>query len=166
MSFKYLKSSLSEGFWATGFENATVAPVTSSCNGSENWEFETVFSEEVRARPADIVLFVKNSGSDDGDGVSMGSVVSGHFHVELADGSVERNISVLLVHVVDACPGLVPEDNTESLDVIGSAFVDFVDGEDLTLSAFGFKLSSEMIPKLGFGDNIIACKKPDSINLW
>jgi len=57
----------------------------------------------------------------------MSSVITTHFHVELTDGSIQRDISVLFVHVVVACSGLISQNNTESFNVVWSFFKDLVD---------------------------------------
>ena len=82
-------------------------------------------------------------------------MVACHFSVELTDGSVERNITVLLVHVGDSGSGLVPEDNAEGLDMVGSALEDLIDGEDLSLGALGLELSPKVVPEFRFGDDFV-----------
>ena len=47
--------------------------------------------------------------------------------MKLADCPVEGDVSVLLIHVVDASSGLIPEDDAESLNMVGPSFMDFVD---------------------------------------
>ena len=91
-------------------------------------------------------------------------MVAAHFHVELADCAVEGDISVLFVHVVDAGSGLVSEHNSESLNMVGPAFEDLVDGEDLTLGTLSLQLSSEVVPELGFGNHIVASEESNSID--
>lgn len=54
-------------------------------------------------------------------------MVSGHLHVQLADCSVERNISVLLVHVMHGSSGLVTQDDSEGLNMIWTTLIYFVD---------------------------------------
>ena len=66
-------------------------------------------------------------------------MVTGHFLVQLADGSVEVSISVLLVHVVDTSSGLIFQDDSEGFNMVRSFFKDFVYGEYLTLSALGLQ---------------------------
>ena len=92
-------------------------------------------------------------------------MVTAHLHVELADCPVEGDVPVLLVHVVDAGPRLVSEHNAESLDVVGSALEDLVDGEDLALGTLGFQLSAEVVPEFRFGNHIVACKQSNSVDL-
>ena len=91
-------------------------------------------------------------------------MITTHFHMELADGPVKRNVSVLFVHIMDASSGLVSEDNTESLDMVWSAFEDLVDGKDLSLSALSLELPSEVVPKFGFSNYIIACEESNSVD--
>jgi hypothetical protein len=139
--------------------------LTGSAGSSENWELKTVFSEQVWLGSSDFVLGVKNDCSDDWNCVGWGSVVTGHFLVQLTDSSVQGNISVLLIHVVDSSSGLIFQDDSESLDVVGSSFEDFVDWENLTLCAFGLEESSQMVPEFGFGDDVVSCEQSQSINL-
>ena len=54
-------------------------------------------------------------------------MISGHFSMELTDGSIEGDISVFLVHVVISSSGFISQNNAEGFDVIGSAFEDLVD---------------------------------------
>ena len=53
-------------------------------------------------------------------------MVTGHFLVQLTDGSVQGSVSVLLVHVVNSGSGLILKNNAECLDMVGSAFVNLV----------------------------------------
>ncbi len=39
---------------------------------------------------------------DDVNGVVLCAVSPRHFHVELADGSIQRDIAILLVHIVES----------------------------------------------------------------
>ena len=91
-------------------------------------------------------------------------MVSGHLCVELTDSSIERDISVLLVHVVVGSSGLISQDNAEGLDVVGSSLKDLVDGQDLSLSSFGLQLTTEMVPELGLGDDFVSGEESDGID--
>jgi len=93
-------------------------------------------------------------------------VVTGHLSVKLADSTVEGDISELLVHVVVSSSGLIPQDNAEGLDVVGSSFEDFVDGQDLSLSSFSFVLTTEMVPELALGNDFVDSEQSDSIYFW
>lgn len=53
-------------------------------------------------------------------------MITSHIHVELADCSVEGDISVFLIHIMDSSSGLIPEDNSKGLDMIRSSFIDFI----------------------------------------
>ena len=54
-------------------------------------------------------------------------MVTGHFLMQLTDGSVEVGISVLLVHVVDSGSGLIFQNDAESFDMVWSLLEDLVD---------------------------------------
>ena len=95
---------MSEGSWAGGLEYAAITPVAGTGDSADDGELESAIPVEVRTRSADIVLGLQHGGSDDRNGVGRGSVVAAHFLMELADGSVEGDVSVLLVHVVDGGP--------------------------------------------------------------
>lgn len=108
---------------------------------------------------------MEDGSADDGDGVGGGAVVAGHFSVQLTDGAVQRDVTVLLVHVVVASPGLVAEDNAEGLDVGGSALEDLVDGEDLSLGALGLQLATQVVPELGLSDDLVPSEEADGVDL-
>lgn len=91
-------------------------------------------------------------------------MVTGHFHMELAYCTVERDVSVFFIHVVDSGSGLISEDDSECLDVIGSPFEDLINRQDLSLSTLGFELPSKVVPELRLGDNFIGGKESDGIN--
>lgn len=90
-------------------------------------------------------------------------MITSHLSVELTDSTVESDISELLVHVVVSGSGLIPQDDAESLDVIGSSFEDFVDSQDLSLSSFGLELTTEMVPELSLGNDFVASEESDSV---
>ena len=91
-------------------------------------------------------------------------MVTCHLSVKLADCSVEGNISVLLVHVVIGSSGLIPQDNAEGLDMVRSPLEDFIDSEDLSLSSLGLELTTEMVPKLSLGNDLVPGEETDGIN--
>jgi hypothetical protein len=119
--------SLMEGVGSVGFEDSAVSPVASSRASPENGKSDLAVTELVGSGPSDFVLGVEDGSPDDRNGVRRGSVVSGHFCVELTDGSVEGDISVLLVHVVVSGSGLIPQDYSEGLNMAGSSLEDLVD---------------------------------------
>lgn len=119
--------SLMEGVGSAGFEDSAVSPVASSGASPENGKSDLGVAELNGSGSSDFVLGLKDGSLDDRNGVRRGSVVAGHFCVELADGTVEGDISVLLVHVVVSGSGLVPEDNAEGLNMVGFSLEDLVD---------------------------------------
>jgi hypothetical protein len=67
---------------------------------SQNGKPDLVVSVLDGLGSSDLVLFVEDGSSDDGNGVGRRTMVSSHFCVELTDGAVQGDISVLLVHVM------------------------------------------------------------------
>ena len=119
--------SLMVGVGTVGFEDGSVSPVAGTVGSPEKRKSDLRVTELIGTGSSDLILGVQDGSLDDGDGVGRGSVVTGKFSVELADGTVEGDISVLLVHVVVASSRLVPQDNTEGLDMVGSLFEDLID---------------------------------------
>ena len=154
-----------EGTWFFSLENSTISPLASSDGISEDGELKLGVSELEGSGSSDFILFVEDHSLNDGNGVRRCSMISRHFRVKLADSSIERNISVLFVHVDMCSSRLISQDNTESFDMIGSSLKDFINAEDLSLSSFGFELTTEMVPEFGFGDDFVDSKKSDSIDL-
>jgi hypothetical protein len=134
-------------------------------DSAQDGELELTVSELDRSWSPDFSLLGENSGSNDGDGIGGSSVISGHFSVQLTDGSVQRDISVLLVHVVVSGSRLVSEDDAEGLDMGGSPLEDLIDSKDLALGRFSFELSAQMVPEFGFGDDLVAGEETDGIDL-
>ena len=90
-------------------------------------------------------------------------MITSHLRVELTDSTIEGDISELLVHVVVSSSGLIPQDNAEGFNMIGSPFEDLVNSQDLTLSSFGLELTTEMVPELSLGNHFVASEESDSI---
>ena len=154
---------MTEGVGSVGLEDGTISLVAGSADVSEDGELDVAGPELEGPGPSDFVLGLDDGGLDDGDGVGRGSVITGHLSVELTDGTVEGDVSELLVHVVVSSSGLIPQDDAEGLDVIGSPFEDFIDGQDLSLGSLGLVLTTEMVPELGLGNDFVASEQSDSI---
>lgn len=92
-------------------------------------------------------------------------MVSGHLGMELADCPIERDVAVLLVHVVVASTGLIAENDAEGLHMGRPALEDLVDSEDLTLGALGLELAAQVVPELGLGDDLVSGEETDGVDL-
>jgi hypothetical protein len=154
-----------EGVGTVGLEDGMISPAAGAGGSPEDGELELGVPELVGPGSPDFVLLVEDGGLDDGDGVVGSSVVTGHLSVQLADGSVEGDVSELLVHVVVGSSGLVPQHNAEGLDMVGSSLEDLVDGQDLALSSFCLELATEMVPEFGLGDDLVRSEQPDGVYL-
>jgi hypothetical protein len=155
---------LAEGVWPGSSEDGSESPLTGTISSAENGKSDLRISVLDGSGSSDLVLLGKDCGSDDGDGIRRSSVISCHFSVKLTDSTIQGNISVLLVHVVVSGSGLVSEDNAEGFHVIWSTLEDLVDSENLSLSALGLELSSQVVPKLGLSDNFISCEESNGID--
>lgn len=156
---------MSEGVGPGGSEDTSESPLAGPLDSAQNWKSDLVIPELDAPGSSDLVLLVKNGSADDGNSIGGGAVVSGHLSVELADCSVEGDIAVLLVHVVVARAGLIPQNNAEGLDMVGLAFEDFIDGKDLSLGALGLELASKVVPEFGLGDDFISGEEADGVDL-
>ena len=138
--------------------------MTGTISSAQNGKSDLRISVLDGSGSSDLILLGEDSGSDDRDGIRRSSVISCHFCVKLTDSTIQGNISVLLVHVVVSSSGLVSKDDSEGFDVIGSALEDLVNSKNLSLSALGLELSSQVVPKLGLSDNFISCEESNGID--
>ena len=90
-------------------------------------------------------------------------MISGHFSMELTDGSIEGDISVFLVHVDCFSSGQVSEDDAVVLDDTSVLLVDFLHRDDLALDLSDFVLSLHVVPILGASQHCIASKHSHSV---
>ena len=93
-----------ECIWSGGSEDASVSSLTGTVGSPEDGKPDLVVSELDAPRPSDFVLLVEDCSSDDGNGVRRGTMVPSHFSVELANSTIQGNISVFLIHVVVSSP--------------------------------------------------------------
>jgi len=112
----------------------------------------------------DIANF-QHAGSDNLDGLSSGTVLTGKVDVKLRNGTGESVSAVLLVHVDGVSAGLVSENNAVVLDVIGILLEDLACGNDFTLDLADLVLALHVIPELGASENGIASEDAHSVKL-
>lgn len=137
-----------ECVWSVGLEDGSESSMAGSWDSPENWEFELAVSIEVAVGSSDVGLGLQDWGSDDWNGILWSSVVTCHILMELTDCTVQCYISVLLIHVRDACSSLIPQNNSVSLYEVRSLLEDLIYWQNLALGALDFSLSSQMIPAL------------------
>merc|ERR1719234_151603 len=73
-----------------------------------------------------------NFAPDDLDGMGPGPVSGSHVTVALGDGRVDGQVPVLAVHVVSSGTRVVPQPNTEVLDLEGVLLPDLLNRDDLS----------------------------------
>gem|GEM_PF-6859647 len=91
---------MTECVGSVGFKDSSVSLVTGTSDSPENGKLQLAISELVGARSSDLVLLVEDSSADNGNSVWGSTMISSHLSMKLTDGTIEGDISVLLVHVV------------------------------------------------------------------
>ena len=107
-----------------------------------------------------------NDGLDDVDGISSGTVSTGHLLVHVGNGTAESGGSVLLVHVnyISSCSIL----KYDSVVLHGASFLleDLRNRNDLSLTFSNLVLSLHLIPEVGSGEDDVLCEHSDSEAGW
>jgi hypothetical protein len=104
-----------------------------------------------------------DGGLDDLDGFPTGAVTTAHLEVKLGDGAAESHVTVLLVHVDGAGPGVVSHEDAEVLHAAGLLLGDLASGDDLALYAADLVLALHVVPELGPGEDFIPGENADAI---
>eukprot|EP00357_Protocruzia_adherens_P036130 CAMPEP_0115021094 /NCGR_PEP_ID=MMETSP0216-20121206/30654_1 /TAXON_ID=223996 /ORGANISM="Protocruzia adherens, Strain Boccale" /LENGTH=164 /DNA_ID=CAMNT_0002393329 /DNA_START=306 /DNA_END=800 /DNA_ORIENTATION=- len=121
----------------------------------EQGEFDLVISESVGSRSLDIISLLQDIGSDDMDGIGASSVSAGHFHEHSTDGTVQRGVSVFLVHVMNTGSGFISQQNTVGFDMSDVLLEDLVDADDFSGSSLYLVQLADKVPEFGLGKDII-----------
>lgn len=106
---------------------------------------------------------LQDAGSDDLNRVRGGAVTTGHLHVHLGDSSVERSVSVLLVHVDGTSAGQVSQNDAVVSDGTSLSLEDLGGGDDLTLDLADLVLSLHEVPELRPGEDGVAAEHAHSV---
>ena len=86
-----------------------------------------------------------------------------HLEVQLRYSTAKGHVTVLLVHVDGAGPGIVAQENSEVLQVASLLLEDLAGREDLTLDAANLVLALEVIPELGTSEDLIAVENAHAV---
>ena len=65
---------------------------------------------------------------------------------------------------MDSSSGLILEDDAECFNMAWPSFKDFIYSQDLSLGAFGFEESSQVVPEFGLGDDVVSGEKSEGID--
>ena len=134
----------------------------SSLNLGELGESDCVVSELLDGTSLNI-LIIKIDGFDDVEALMSSGVSTRDLSVELGNGTTERNITVLFVHVDIIVSSKVLEDDTEVSHSVGSSLKDLANGDDFTLNLSNFVLSLHFIPEVGAGNNSVLSEHSDPV---
>ena len=137
----------------------------SSLLGGELWELE-VTPEELLGLLSQNGGVWLDDGLDDVDGISSGTMSTGHLLVHVGNGTAESGGSVLLVHVNNISSCSILKYDSVVLHGIGLLLEDLGNGNDLSLDLSNLVLSLHLIPELGSSENDVLGKDSNSIACW
>mmetsp|Transcript_8627 Transcript_8627/g.18937 ORF Transcript_8627/g.18937 Transcript_8627/m.18937 type:complete len:204 (+) Transcript_8627:99-710(+) len=104
-------------------------------------------------------------GVDDLDGARVGTVAAGHLGVELADGAVDGDVAVLLVHVVRVGAGLVAQPDAVVLHLVRALVEELVDGEQLAAALLGLVELLHEVPEARLGQDLVLGEEAHPVDL-
>ena len=137
----------------------------SSLLGGELWELE-VTPEELLGLLSQNGGVWLDDGLDDVDGISSGTMSTGHLLVHVGNGTAESGGSVLLVHVNNISSCSILKYDSVVLHGIGLLLEDLGNGNDLSLDLSNLVLSLHLIPEVGSGDDDVLSENSDSEAGW
>lgn len=105
---------------------------------------------------------------DDLDGVGTGTMTSAHVTVALCNGTTDRQVTVLAVHVVCARTGIVTQPDAKVLDFNGRCLVHLLQGDNLASGLLELLQLAQEVPETGFGDNVVGSEDTHLVQrrLW
>ena len=167
MNYKQTASaSRSDKDWSAGSgEAGGMSSGWGSLLDGELWELE-VAPEELLGLFSQNGVVGLDDGLDDVDGISSGTMSTGHLLVHGGNGTAEGGGSVLLVHVDNISSGGVLEDDSVVLDGSGFLLEDLGNGDDLSLALSDLVLSLHLIPEVGSGEDDVLSEDSDSEAGW
>lgn len=94
-------------------------------------------------------------GSNDLDGSWLGAMATSHFGVHLANGAVDGNIPILLVHIMSIGSAFISEPHCIVVHFCGSFVEDFVESQNFTTTLLCLVEFLHKIPELGSRKNFV-----------
>merc|ERR1719424_2054042 len=86
---------------------------------------------------------------DDLDGARVCAVAASHLGVQLADSTIDGDITELFVHVVSVCAAFVPEPNAIVFSLGGCAIEELVHSKQLSTTLLGLVYLLHEVPEPG-----------------
>jgi len=108
----------------------------------------------------------ENGSVDYLDGARLGTVAACHLRVHLADGTIDGNVTVFLVHVVRVGTALIPEPHSVVLYLCGSSVIKLIDSKQFTATFLCLVDLLHEVPESALGQNCIPSEKTHPINFW
>lgn len=105
---------------------------------------------------------------DDLDGVGTGTMTSAHVTVALCNGTTDRQVTVLAVHVVCARTGIITQPDAKVLDFDWRCLVYLLQGDNLASGLLELLQLAQEVPETGFGDNVVGSEDTHLVQrrLW
>ena len=121
--------------------------------------------ELLGAGTTNVVLALDLSEPDDLDGAEASPVASSHILVQGGDGIGAGELTELLVHVVGAAAGVVPEPHTVVLDGEGLLLVDDAGGKNLTVHLLEVPQPLHEVPEPALGHQVVGGEQAHAVDL-
>ena len=121
--------------------------------------------ELLGAGAADVLLALDLSNPDDLDRAEAGPVAGGHVLVAGRDGIRAGELAELLVHVVGAAAGVVPDPDTVVLDGQGLLLVDDAASEDLAVHLLQVPQLLHEVPEPALCHKVVPGKEAHAVDL-
>jgi len=112
------------------------------------------------------VLVRNNTGTDNLNGSGTSAVSSGHFIVELRDGSSELHVPEFAVHVMGTRTGGITQPDSKILDKASVLLADFDTVKDFTGSLLHLTELVHVVPELGLSNDSVWGKDDHAVGLW
>lgn len=128
-------------------------------------EFEAFGDELLDVWSLDVVGLGEFDNLEDVDAPKSGTVAGSHILVQSLDGLGAAHLSVLLVHVVGAGPGIVTDPDTEVLDLQRAFLVDDVDSDNLSVRLLDLAQLHQKVPEARLGDHGVGCEDAHAVQL-
>ena len=158
LTYKMRTPNLEESRRLGGLEDLAV-----SLGGSAG---EAVGGAELDARVKELLdVLTANLGGGDRsninnpDGGLASAVAGSKLSVHLVDGTVDSEVTVLLVHVVGTRTGVVADLNSEVLDVVSVLLEELVNLKDLTGGSLGLVKHGKEVPEAGLSNLLVGSKE-------
>jgi len=157
--------SRSDNGWSGGLEDTTVGSGWGSLSLRQLWE-PKVFLAVLSGGSSQNFWVWDDWGLDDMNGISSGTVSTGHLAVKHGYSLAHGSCSILFVHVdvISSCK--ISNQDSVVLNAIGLSLEDFTNWDDLSLDSSDLVLSLHLVPEFRLGKDGVLGENSNSIAGW